>query len=47
MIGVQTPDSAGNLITTQVDAVQTLRADLSAVISGTGLKAGATGTAAQ
>jgi RND superfamily putative drug exporter len=41
------PDSAGNLTTTQVDAVQTLRADLSAVISGTDLKAGVTGTAAQ
>jgi putative drug exporter of the RND superfamily len=46
-IGVQMPDSAGNLTTTQVDAVKTLRADLSAAISGTGLKAGVTGTAAQ
>ncbi len=46
-IAVQMPDSAGNLTGTQVDAVKTLRADLAAVVSGTGLQAGVTGSAAQ
>ncbi|MGC8627438.1 MAG: MMPL family transporter [Acidimicrobiales bacterium] len=46
-IGVQMPNSSGQLTQAQVDAVKTLRSDVSSLVAGTGLRAGVTGTAAQ
>jgi RND superfamily putative drug exporter len=46
-IGVQMPNSSGQLTQAQVNAVKTLRSDVSSSVAGTGLRAGVTGTAAQ
>ena len=46
-IGVQMPNSSGQLTNQQVDGVKTLRTDLASAVSGTDLRAGVTGTAAQ
>jgi len=46
-IGVQMANATGQLDKAQVDAVDTLRADLASLVSGTDLRAGVTGTAAQ
>jgi RND superfamily putative drug exporter len=46
-ISVQVPHVSGQLTTAQTDAIGTLRADLASLVSGTGLKAGVTGTVAQ
>ncbi len=47
VVGVQMPNATGQLTTAQVDAVDILRSDVTTALSGTGLRAGVTGTAAQ
>lgn len=46
-IDVQMPNASGQLSNAQVDAVKTLRGDVSSMVSGTDMQAGVTGTAAQ
>ena len=46
-IDVQMPGSSGQLSNAQVDAVKTLRGDVASMVSGTDMRAGVTGTAAQ
>ena len=43
-ISIQIPSASGQLTSTQTNAIGTLRSDLSSLVSGTDLKAGATGT---
>ncbi len=46
-IGVQMPNAQGQLSQAQVDAIDTLRADVASLNRGSGMRAGVTGTAAQ
>ncbi|MGH8981024.1 MAG: MMPL family transporter [Acidimicrobiales bacterium] len=46
-IGVQMPNAEGQLSAAQIDAIGTLRADVSSLNRGSGMRAGVTGDAAQ